>query len=268
MHGAHPVRPRLIASDLDGTLLRSDGSVSPRTVTAVTACERAGMTMVLATGRPPRWIESIGDQLGQRGIAVCANGALVYDLDARRVVSSHPLSPEAMGEIVQRLRFAFPGVLFAVETVDHLGLEPGWKTAWTPPEGTRFADALELVQVPAVKLLARIDGHDVQAALSTKGRELAHLAEVTWSGGQHLLELSAPGVNKGATLAELAAQLHIPAAEVVAFGDMPNDLEMLRWAGRGLAVANAHEAIRAAADAIVGSNDDDGVAIELESLVA
>ena len=79
--------------------------------------------------------------------------------------------------------------------------------------------------------------------------------------------MSAPGVNKGATLAEFAAQLQIDAAAAVAFGDMPNDLEMLRWAGRGLAVANAHEAVRAAADAVVGSNDEDGVAIELESLL-
>ncbi len=267
MPGEPPVHARLIASDLDGTLLRSDGTLSPRTVEAVTACERAGMTMVLATGRPPRWIEDIGDRLDHRGIAVCANGALVYDLANRSVVTSHTLSPDAMAEIVDRLRAAFPGVLFAVETVDHLGLEPGWKTVWTPPPGTRIDDAHELVRVPAVKLLARIDGHDVQTALAANTRELGHLAEVTWSGGQHLLEMSAPGVNKGATLAEFAAQLQIDAAAAVAFGDMPNDLEMLRWAGRGLAVANAHEAVRAAADAVVGSNDEDGVAIELESLL-
>jgi HAD superfamily hydrolase (TIGR01484 family) len=260
--------PRLVASDLDGTLLRSDGKLSARTVEAVRACESAGIAVVLATGRPPRWVHAIGDELGHDGVAVCANGALVYDLAARTVLRSHLLEPAVGAEIVHRLRHAFPGALFAVETVEHLGLEPGWETAWTPPPGTRFADALELVEVPMVKLLARVDGHDVEAALDRLGRELAGLAEVTWSGGKHLLELSAPGITKGVTLAEVAAGLGIAAAEAVAFGDMPNDLDMLRWAGRGLAVANAHEVVRAAADGVIGANDDDGVAAELESLLA
>jgi len=258
---------RLIASDLDGTLLRSDGTLSERTVEAVRGVEAAGMTMVLATGRPPRWIESIGEQLDHRGVAVCANGALIYDLATESVLTAHTIEPAEATELVQRLRHALPGAIFAVETVDHLGLEPAWTTAWTPPAGTRFADALELVQVPMVKLLARIDGHDVEAALAQHGRELAHLAEFTWSGGKHLLEMSAPGITKGVTLAELAGRLGVDAAAAVAFGDMPNDLDMLRWAGRGLAVANAHPVVLEAADAVVGANDEDGVAAELERLL-
>lgn len=266
MSSAGQKRPRLVASDLDGTLLRSDGTLSQRTVDAVMACEAEGTTMVIATGRPPRWISAIGERLGHQGLAICANGALVYDLATESVVRSHTLTPEAAAEIVQRLRRAWPGVIFAVETVDHLGLEPGWELNWAPPEGTVFADALELVTAPAIKLLAKLDGHDVEAALAHSAADLSGLAEVTWSGGKHLLEMSAPGINKGVALAELAAGLGLDASAAVAFGDMPNDLDMLRWAGRGLAVANAHELVRAAADGVVDSNDDDGVAAELERL--
>jgi hydroxymethylpyrimidine pyrophosphatase-like HAD family hydrolase len=150
--------------------------------------------------------------------------------------------------------------------VDHLGIEPGWSVNFTLPEGTHVGDATELLTSPAVKILARLEGHPVEAALDHTARELAGLAEVTWSGGQHLLEMSAPGVTKGVAVAALAQRLGVPASAAVAFGDMPNDLAMLRWAGRGLAVANAHELVRAAADAVVGSNDEDGVAVELESI--
>ncbi len=258
---------RLIASDLDGTLLRSDGTLSDRTARAVQACEDAGMTMVIATGRPPRWIDRIGDQLGHRGTAICCNGALIYDLAVGEVVSSTMLAPEVAAEIASQLRRTFPGVLFAVESATYLGLEPAWKTVWTPPEGTRFGDVGALLTEPVVKLLARLDGGEVEAALAATAAELAGVAEVTWSGGQHLLELSAPGVSKGVALAALASAFGIEASAAVAFGDMPNDLDMLAWAGRGLAVANAHPTVLAVADGVVGANDDDGVAAELESLL-
>lgn len=264
---ASPAVTTLIASDLDGTLLRSDGTLSDRTARAVQACEDAGMTMVIATGRPPRWIDRIGEQLGHRGMAVCCNGALIYDLAAGAVVSSTMLAAEVTAEIALRLRRQFPGVLFAVESATYLGLEPAWKTAWTPPAGTRIGEVADLVTEPVVKLLARLDGGEVEAALAATAAELTGIAEVTWSGGQHLLELSAPGVSKGRALAGLAASFGIDARAAVAFGDMPNDLDMLTWAGRGLAVANAHPMVLAAADAVVGANDDDGVAAELERLL-
>ncbi|MEZ5236602.1 MAG: HAD family hydrolase [Acidimicrobiia bacterium] len=261
-----PARPRLIATDLDGTLLRSDGTLSDRTVATVTACEAAGATLVIATGRPPRWISAIGERLGHQGLAVCANGALVYDLETESVVSSTRIEVDAAAEIVRRVRRAWPAAVFAVEAVDHLGLEPAWPLNFEPPPGTRFGDAAELVTVPPVKILARLEGHPVEAAMASTAADLAGLAEVTWSGGKHLLEMSAPGVTKGAALAALADRLGVGAVEAIAFGDMPNDLDMLRWAGRGLAVANAHELVRAAADAVVGANDDDGVAAELEAV--
>ncbi len=255
-----------MASDLDGTLLHSNGTLSDRTIAAVAAGEAAGATFVLATGRPPRWIHDIGERLDNRGLAICANGAIVYNLANRQVVTSHTLLPGPGAEIVDRIRAAFASAIFAVETLDYLGLEPGWKLQWDAPEGTRFGAAEELVTVPAVKILARIEGHAVEQTLATLRRELTGLAEVTWSGGSHLLELSAPGVSKGVVLAELAASLGVNATDCVAFGDMPNDIDMLRWAGWGVAVANAHPLVIEAADAVASANNQDGVAAYLESL--
>lgn len=258
---------RLIASDLDGTLLRTDKTISDRTVAAVAAVEAAGITMVLATGRPPRWIDDISDRLGHRGVALCANGAVTFDLDHDRVLAHHEIPTDAAAGAVHRIRRRWPNAVFAVETVDRLGLEPGWPVNFPVPDDTLVADAVQLVTVPPVKLLARLEGHGVEAALAAATLELTGLVEVTWSGGTHLLEMSAPGVTKEAALAELAAQRNIDPAHTVAFGDMPNDIGMLRWAGEGLAVANAHDLVRAVADRIVGANDDDGVAHELELLL-
>ncbi|MEZ5408440.1 MAG: HAD family hydrolase [Acidimicrobiales bacterium] len=258
---------RLVASDLDGTLLRTDKTISDRTVAAIAACEAEGITFVLATGRPPRWIGDISDRLGHRGVALCANGAVIYDLDQNQVLAHHTIDPDAALEVVARIRRRWPDAVFAVETLDHLGLEPAWPVTFPVPDNTVVADAAELVAVAPVKLLARLEGHPVEAALAAATVEVSGLAEVTWSGGSHLLEMSAPGITKDFALAELALRLGIDAALAVAFGDMPNDIGMLRWAGVGLAVANAHELVLAAADGVVGSNDDDGVAVELERML-
>jgi len=258
---------RLVASDLDGTLLRTDKTISDRTVSAIAACEAEGITFVLATGRPTRWIGDISDRLDHRGVALCANGAVIYDLDQDRVIAHHTIPTDAALEVVARIRRRWPDAVFAVETLDHLGLEPSWPVTFPVPDNTVIADAAELVTVPPVKLLARLEGHPVEAALAAATVEVTGLAEVTWSGGSHLLEMSAPGITKDFALAELALRLGIDAALSVAFGDMPNDIGMLRWAGHGLAVANAHELVLAAADRVVGSNDDDGVAVELERML-
>ena len=258
-------RPRLVATDLDGTLLRPDGTVGERTVAAIATCEAAGSVLVLATGRPPRWTDSIGDLLNHQGLAVCANGALVYDLARREVVSSHTMVQPDAASIINTLRRGWPDVVFAVETVDHLGLEAGWQLNWEPPAGTRFGDALDLIETPVLKLLAKLDAGPMEPALARIAAELDGLAEVTWSGAKNLLEMSAPGVSKGVALAELALSLGIEAVDAIAFGDMPNDLDMLRWAGRGLAMANAHSVVREAADEIIGSNEDEGVAAYLKT---
>ena len=97
---------RLVATDLDGTLVRSDGTISDRTVAAVQAAERAGLAVVFVTGRPPRWMTEVARRTGHTGIAICANGALVYDLHTGRVVEEHTMSVAVAQDLVRRLQTA------------------------------------------------------------------------------------------------------------------------------------------------------------------
>ncbi|EFC81756.1 HAD family hydrolase [Parafrankia sp. EUN1f] len=258
-------RPALVATDLDGTLIRTDGTVSDRTRDALRRVEGAGATVVFVTGRPTRVMADIVRQTAASGLAICANGALVYDLDARVAVRETVLERSAAVRLAQAIREVVPGVAFAVESGLRFGREPEFLTMWPDPDEVvgSFQELLDLL--PTAKLLVRRGGTvmtDVyQTVVSIAGSEAA----VTMSSAD-LIEISGPGVSKAVALAELAAGCGIGPTDVVAFGDMPNDLPMFAWAGHSVAVANAHPEVLAAADEITASNDDDGVAQVLERL--
>jgi Cof subfamily protein (haloacid dehalogenase superfamily) len=257
--------PRVVATDLDGTIVRSDGAISDRTRAALAAAEASGVLVVLVTGRPPRWLRGISDATGHRGVAVCANGALVYDLHSDEVVAAHPLSVDIARDIVTTLRAAIPGIGFAVETVtDGFGHEPAYRPRWST-DGALVAEVDELLSGPLAKLLARHEDLDSDALLAA-AREVvdADLATLTHSSRDGLLEISASGVSKATTLAALCARQDRHSTDAIAFGDMPNDLPMLAWAAHSVAVANAHPDVLAAVDEVTASNDDDGVAVVLE----
>ncbi|MGH3487038.1 MAG: HAD family hydrolase [Actinopolymorphaceae bacterium] len=259
--------PRLVASDLDGTLLRTDGTVSPRTRQVLAAVEESGTTVVFATGRPPRWLRHIADATGHRGIAVCSNGALVYDLHTERVVDSYPLAPEIGLAVVDAIRAAIPGVSFGVEFGETFGHEETYEPHGDFSDQTFVGEVTELFgRQPAVKLLARHNGHDAGVLLAKASEVAGDLAELTFSGVGGLLEISAPGISKATTLAAFCAERGITAEEVVAFGDMPNDLAMLSWAGTGYAMAGAHPDVLAAVDGRCPGNDEDGVAVVLDKI--
>ena len=259
---------RLVASDLDGTLLRPDGTVSERTRDAVAAARRAGLTLVLVTGRPPRSLAPIAARIGLGGIVICANGAVVWDLDAATMLDTSPLAAELAVGLVRGLRRAIPGALFAVELERGFGREAGWTDGTLPPSPDGLeGDALELVTGPVVKLLLR---HPTMphAEVARRAREaVGEEAVVTWAGTQ-VVEISAAGVTKAWALGRLCDRLGVHREEVVAVGDMENDLAMLAWAGHAVAVANAQQNVLAAADEVTASNLDDGVAQVLERLVA
>jgi len=267
----------MLASDLDGTLLRSDGTVSPRTRDALKAAVDAGLLVAFVTGRPPRWLDEIADATGHTGIAVAANGAVLYDLATERIVAAHPLSPEVLAILTAELRTAYPDVQFAVEYGDSFGAEPGYVHDWEiNPIADRRGDSIaaptvaalaSIISRPGVKLLAKDHGADVDDFLASADALLAGRATVTHSSSFGLLEIAAPGVTKASGLAELAASHGIAPEEVAAIGDMPNDVPMLEWAGASYAVANAHPAALAAADEVLASNDDDAVAVLIETLL-
>lgn len=268
---------RLVATDLDGTLLRSDGTVSDRSRAALRAAQDSGLVVVFATGRPPRWLDDVVDETGHLGVAVGANGAVVYDMSDQRVLRSHPLPPELTVEVAEDLRAKFPAVQFAVEYGHAFAAEPGYVHEWQinprydrngrPIPPPLVADLATITAQPALKLLAKERGADPDEFLTAATDVIGDRATLTHSSSYGLLEISAAGITKATGLAEVAASHGIAAADVVAIGDMPNDLPMLSWAGRSYAVANAHPDVQEAADEVVGANDDDAVAVLIEVLL-
>ena len=265
--GTAPVR--LVATDLDGTLVRRDGTVSERTVAALAACRAAGVDVVAVTGRPPRWLADLAEVVGS-ATAICANGAIVYDLGSGRVLRAKLLSPDVVRTAVAAVREALPGTTVALETLGGFRREPDYRPRFDVGAERTCAPLEELLadDPGVVKLLLRLEGSTADAVLDAARTALAGIAEPTHSSaGDGLVEVAALGVSKATTLAELAAERGIAREEVAAFGDMPNDLAMLRWAGHSYAVADGHPDAVAAAAGLAPPCEEDGVAQVLERLV-
>jgi hypothetical protein len=262
------MRPRLVATDLDGTLLRPDGTISVRTGRVLRALHAQGIDVVFVTARPPRWIDDVAHAVAGHGIVICLNGAFVYEPGSRRVLEHRTIADELLVDVVADLRAALPGAAFAVEGVSGIGSEHGFDHGEhvLPPDASVAERVEELLDGTAGKLLVRCAGTPTTVLVDQVERVLAGRAVVADSGAAGLAEISGPGVSKGATLARWAAARGIAARDVWAFGDMPNDLPMLRWAGRAFAVANAHPEVIAVADEVCGSNAEDGVATRLENV--
>jgi len=261
---------RLVATDLDGTIVRPDGSISARTLAAFAACHAAAIDVIYVTGRPPRWLGEIVAQTGHRGTAICGNGAIVYDLGAERVISARTMSGPVVLDAAARVSKACPGTAFAVETLAGFGREPAYVARYDASVLTSPAPLAELVAGAAVvKLLCRNESSTGDAMLAAARTALAGVASPTHSNPHDsLVEIAAIGVSKAVALAGLAAARGIAQRDVVAFGDMPNDIEMLAWAGRGYAMAGGHPDAIAAADDTAPSCLDDGVAQVIERLLA
>jgi Cof subfamily protein (haloacid dehalogenase superfamily) len=271
---------RLVATDLDGTIVGPDGSVSDRTVEALRAVAAAGAHVVIVTGRPTRWMADVASRLGGRGTALCANGAVVYDLGSQRVLQVTELERPAAAAVVAHARQALGAPTFALELTSGLVRDPGYLPRWDSDQrrvhpiddlvgeavsGPGGADAADRV----IKLLVRDETSDADSMLAAMAPLLDGLAVPTHSNVHDcLVEVSALGVDKGAALARLAMGWGIRAREVVAFGDMPNDVPMLEWAGEGYAVEGGHPAALAGAPRRAGAVTEDGVAQVLEALLS
>ncbi len=263
-------RPRLAAIDLDGTLLRTDGTVSARSRAALRLAQEAGIDVVLVTARSPRSVRVIAADLGLGGVALCANGATVYDLDADAIRAHRPLDVDVAHRVVRGLREQIPGIAFAWEHELRFGSEPEYEARRDAARWPRPDDAFPPCDVlawsePMTKLLARVPGADLLTVLEAARTLGGEHAEVTLTGDT-FVEVLAAGVGKEVALADHARELGVTAEEVVAFGDQLVDAAMLRWAGLGVAVANATAFALEAADVVTASNDEDGVALVLERL--
>lgn len=268
--------PRLIASDIDGTFLDPAHRVTKRTRDAVVRAVEAGAHFALSTGRPYRWINPVLQQLPIRPVCVTSNGAVIYDSAADQVLLAHELAPEVLAEVVETAQS-----IMARHGGLAIGMERAGASAQDPVEGLYVVDPVyaasadfdgfgveeieDLVSVPSVKLMLRnlhMSAPEMYALLSPHiDPELAH---VTYSMNEGLLEVAAPGVTKALGVQWLARHHGVEQADVIAFGDMPNDIEMLQWAGTGVAMGNAADSVKAVADHVTAPNHQAGVAVVLE----
>jgi Cof subfamily protein (haloacid dehalogenase superfamily) len=259
---------KLIATDLDGTLLRSDGTLSQRTVAALRLASKRGLHVAIATARPFRALRPLVEQSPFGGWAVCQNGAVTYELRTFERIAAAEMAAATAHEIVMDLRAALGAVTFAFEMDDVFSCEPAFERglqAMEPPE-IAYGDALDLISAPLTKLLVYHAAHPSADLASLALDVVGERAVVTHSGAR-FIEVSAIGVTKAFGIGALCERLDIDASGVLAFGDMPNDLPMMQWAGRCVAVANAHADVAACADTVIPSNDDDGVAVFLEKML-
>ncbi|MFJ6076597.1 Cof-type HAD-IIB family hydrolase [Streptomyces sp. NPDC093065] len=273
-----PTRPQLIATDLDGTLLRDDKSLSPRTVAALAAAEKAGIEVIFVTGRNPRWMDVVSAHVPGHGLAICGNGAAVVDLhggpQAHRFVKVRELLRENALDTVRLLREAAPGTAYAVEHTYSFYREPAFpKIHMEVPDGLLPAEEILApdgrgVVEPVLKILAFHPDLEPDSFLRLARLAVGDRANVTRSSPSALLEINGLGVSKATTLALYCSERGISPEEVVAFGDMPNDIEMLNWAGRSYAMGNAHPDVIAAASEHTVANNDDGVAVVIEQILS
>ena len=265
-------KPALIACDVDGTLFDENETITPRTRDAVRAAVAGGAKFVVATGRPPRWIRPIVDELGFAPMAVCANGAVIYDPASDRVVSARTLPVDALAELAELATRVIPGAGLAVERIGQSAHDtatpqfvssPGYKHAWLNPDNTEVSIE-DLLSAPAIKLLIRQAGARSADMAAELAKHVGVQGDITYSTNNGLVEIVPLGISKATGIEEIAKPLEIVSAQVLAFGDMPNDLPMLRWAGHGVAMGNAHPDVLAVADEVTATNSDDGVGRVLE----
>ena len=263
-------RPKLIATDLDGTICPHDKPISLRTINTLTRAHEMGVKVFFVTGRPPRWMGQI-KQAFNFGQAICSNGGILWDLQGEKVLEEWRITPTDMRETVIRLRKALTEVHFAFENHGDFRREKQYVARWDlGVDENGMDDILDYVENGAVKLLAR--GSDKlfnsDEMLEVAKKVVGDIVTVTHSNPwESLLEISAHGVSKGETLSILCERMQIDREDVVAFGDNPNDFSMLEFAGRSYAMSDGHPDGIKYATASAPPCDEDGVAQVVEELL-
>ena len=263
-------RPKLIGTDLDGTIVANYGFISERTKIAFTAANAAGIHIYFVTGRPIRWMTEIKENFNF-GLGICGNGAMLYDFLNEKILEQWLFSVEAQLETVKRLRKVIPPVTFAVEVNQQFAREKKYVPRWDiGADNVGVEQIEEVITAPALKILARCQNSEFSSdeMLALASKELAGIATVTHSNStDSLLEISADGVSKGATLAKVAARHGLTADDCVTFGDNPNDFSMLTLASRSWAMADGHPDLMQHAKYQTDAHQEDGVAKVIERLL-
>ncbi|MFC4501190.1 MULTISPECIES: HAD family hydrolase [Streptomyces] len=259
---------QLIATDLDGTLLRSDESISQRTREALAATTAAGAAHIVVTGRSVPWTRHILDDLGYQGLAVCGQGAQVYDVGEHRLLTSVTLDRQLGGVALAKIE-AEVGPLHLAASRDGLDGEvlvsPGYAVSGVLPS-IPLTDASDLWAAPLNKIYIQHPALSDDELAEAARRAAGGFVSVAMAG-EGIVELLPLGLSKATGLSLAARRLGLKAADTIAFGDMPNDIPMFAWSSHGVAMANAHQELKAVADEVTSSNEEDGIATVLERLL-
>ncbi|MCX4511918.1 Cof-type HAD-IIB family hydrolase [Streptomyces sp. NBC_01619] len=260
---------RLIATDLDGTLLRSDETISERTRDALAAATAAGAAHIVVTGRAVPWTRHILDDLGYQGLAVCGQGAQVYHAGEHKLLTSVTLDRQLAGLALSKLE-AEVGPLAVAASRDGLDgnviVSPGYQLQEGPLPVVPFDDPAELWSAPLNKLYIQHPGLDDDTLTRVARQTVGGLVDVVMAGAG-IVEILPLGLSKATGLSLAARRLGVKSTQTIAFGDMPNDIPMFGWAAHGVAMANAHDELKAVAHEITASNEHDGIAVVLEELM-
>jgi Cof subfamily protein (haloacid dehalogenase superfamily) len=258
---------RLVATDLDGTLLDPGGHVTARTVRAVAAARAAGIHVVPVTGRPPQATWELAATAGLGPLGVCANGAAIVDLDRGEVIEVEPIAGEIATRLVDLLRRAVPGILLATDDLEYFSYEHGFferPVDWQE-KLEEVGDIRPIVATGCIKLIARTPQVTALELIQLLEHELGGVGHVTTSG-LDWVDIGAPQVSKAYALERVCDRLRVRLEEVIAIGDNHNDLSVLAWAGVAMAPANAIPEVLALVDRVLPANSEDGVAGLLEEL--
>ncbi|MDT9681845.1 HAD family hydrolase [Streptomyces sp. TRM76323] len=265
-----PFPYRLVATDLDGTLLRPDDTVSQRTRDALAAATAAGAAHIVVTGRSVPWTRHILDDLGYEGLAVCGQGAQVYHAGEHRLLTSVTLDRQLAGLALSKLE-AEVGPLALAASRDGLDGEvlvgAGYRLQDGPLPYLPLEDPADLWSAPLNKVYIQHPDLDDDALATAARQVVGGLVDVVMAGAG-IVEILPLGLTKATGLSLAARRLGVKAADTIAFGDMPNDIPMFAWARHGVAMANAHDDLKAVADEVTAANDADGIAVTLERMLS
>lgn len=258
---------RLIASDLDHTLLNIDKEISPETLDALRRAEKDGVILTVATGRSFRSANRYAEQISPDCKLISYNGALVKD--GEKVIFEKSLTLDLMKQL---LDFVYEENLYIQFYEDHRILydqriEPIWRDPDIDYIGKIELETFDGYNLkPSPKALIVLEPERREEVMEKLQAEFGDVLHIT-NSRDFLIEVMMKGVSKAAALACLTETLGVERAEVIACGDNGNDLEMIEWAGTGVAVANAVDAAKSAADYVTEAERSLGVLEALERFV-
>lgn len=262
---------RMIATDVDGTLVDSNNRITERTLRAIQAAEEAGVTIVIASARPYGSIEGMLSRLSLKDPYVIAgSGASVWQAAKNEERIRLTLTAQQVRECA-RFASRYGYDCLAVRHDGSFYQSPGSESAefyrgiFKTPSYPVDYEQEDCTECCKIMLFTAVDPEEMALCLERLSREMDHYSYAkTW---QNIVELYPAGVCKENAMAQIAKMLSIPLSEVIAIGDDRVDLGMIQMAGLGVAMNNGDEDLKAAADFVTFSNDEDGVAHVIETFI-